>query len=408
MVCGLNVYAQECPEVVVASDTLQVYFRQNKIELDVEFRENGSQLKGFSRRFNSLLKDSLSRVKSVKIVSGASPEGSSSRNRYLSDNRAKVVRDYLVKQGLIDSLHIEVDSRGVDWQGLQERVERSDYPFSAEVLEILSQPEWIVRNGKVVDSRKNRLLTLDGGNPWRELYSRYFPDLRGTRVMIVYDVINPKESKPDMIIPKLELSAEGPDVEAVVDEVAVDSMVVTNRVWKPFYMAVKTNMLYDAALVPNIGVEFYLGKKWSLAANWMYSWWKNDRVHNYWRTYGGDIEVRRWLGDTPLRGHHFGLYAQMVTYDFELTGRGYLGDKWSYGVGVSYGYSLPVARRLNIDFTIGVGYLRGKYKEYLPLDGHYVWQSTHMRNQILPTKVEISLVWLLGRGNYNARKGGGR
>ena len=51
----------------------------------------------------------------------------------------------------------------------------------------------------------------------------------------------------------------------------------------------------------------------------MYAWWKSDRKHNYWRTYGGDFEIRRWLSkepDTkPLSGHHIGVYAQMLTYD---------------------------------------------------------------------------------------------
>ena len=43
----------------------------------------------------------------------------------------------------------------------------------------------------------------------------------------------------------------------------------------------------------------------------------------------------------------------------------------------------------------------GEYKEYLPQDGHYVWQSTKRRHWIGPTKAEISLVWLIGRGNTN-------
>ena len=38
-------------------------------------------------------------------------------------------------------------------------------------------------------------------------------------------------------------------------------------------------------LIPNIGIEFYLEKKWSVSLNWMYAWWKSDRKHNYWRTY---------------------------------------------------------------------------------------------------------------------------
>ena len=98
----------------------------------------------------------------------------------------------------------------------------------------------------------------------------------------------------------------------------------------------------------------------------------------------------------------------MVTYDFELGGRGYLGDKWSYAAGLSYGYSHPIGRRLNIDFTLGLGYLWGEYKEYIPIDNCYVWQATKQRSWIGPTKAEISLVWQLGRGNENKDKGGWR
>lgn len=181
---------------------------------------------------------------------------------------------------------------------------------------------------------------------------------------------------------------------------------------KPFYMAVKTNMLYDLGLVPNVGVEFYLGKNFSVAGNWMYSWWKSDKKAWYWRTYGGDLAFRYWFGkaakEKPLTGHHVGLYGQIVTYDFEAGGRGYLGDRWSYGAGLEYGYSLPIAKRLNIDFDLGVGYLGGEFKEYLPIDGHYVWQATKRRHWFGPTKLEVSLTWLLGRGNINKGKGGKR
>lgn len=179
-----------------------------------------------------------------------------------------------------------------------------------------------------------------------------------------------------------------------------------------FYMAVKTNMLYDAALIPNLGVEFSLGKNYSIAGNYMYAWWSNSEKHRYWRTYGGDLELRKWFGNKakqkPLTGHHVGVYVQGLTYDFELGGRGYIADKWNYGGGISYGYSVPIAKRLNIDFSIGIGYIHGEYKEYLPQDGHNAWQLTKMRNWIGPTKAEVSLVWLIGKGNTNSsnKKGG--
>lgn len=189
---------------------------------------------------------------------------------------------------------------------------------------------------------------------------------------------------------------------------------------KPFYMGIKTNMLYDLGAIPNIGAEFYLCANFSIVGNWQYSWWNSDKKAWYWRTYGGDVALRYWMGkasrNKPLTGHHLGLYGQMITYDFEVGGRGYIADSgfgkdksedaslgWNWAAGLEYGYSLPIARRLNIDFTLGVGYHWGTFKEYLPIDGHYVWQATKRRKYIGPTKCEISLVWLIGCGNYNKK-----
>ena len=198
---------------------------------------------------------------------------------------------------------------------------------------------------------------------------------------------------------------------ASAQEANPDAQASSGGEKKPVYMAVKTNLLYDLAFVPNIGLEVSLGKKWSMVGNWMYAWWKCDHRNNYWRTYGGELEFRKWFGPKasakPLTGHHLGVYLQGVTYDFEHGKTGYLSD-FSYGVGIAYGYSAPIARRLNLDFVIGVGYFGGEYKEYLPIDGHYVWQATKDRQWFGPTKAEVSLVWLIGRGNVNAKKGGKR
>ncbi len=55
--------------------------------------------------------------------------------------------------------------------------------------------------------------------------------------------------------------------------------ILTDR---PFYMTVSTNMLYDLFLIPNVGIDFYMGKRWSAEINWNYAWWKSDRIHWYW------------------------------------------------------------------------------------------------------------------------------
>lgn len=380
---------------LVTTDSVEVFFRLDKTNLDSSYYENGKRLNAFAHRFDSLT-TTKAEIRSVLIVSGASPEGSSAHNRHLSDRRAAVVCDYLIDNKLLDTDRIEIESRGVDWLGLTEFVNSSNLAYKESILEILALPEWIVSNGKVIDSRKNRLMALNDGKVWRELYRLYFAELRHTRVMIAYNIVRSDS------IRRIRYTPTAPLVSGLSTSKKDDSAPIApvqTKYEKPFCMALKTNMLYDALMVPNIGIEFYLGRQWSVAGNWMYAWWKNDRVHNYWRTYGGDVELRRWLGTTTLRGHHLGAYAQILTYDFELGNRGYLGDRWTYGAGISYGYSMPITRRFNIDFSIGVGFLHGKYKEYLPQDGHYVWQSTKMRNWIGPTKVEISLVWLLGKNN---------
>lgn len=174
-------------------------------------------------------------------------------------------------------------------------------------------------------------------------------------------------------------------------------------------VALKTNLLYDAAVIPNVGVEVNLGKRFSLSADWMYSWWSSDKIDWYWRVYGGELAVRKWFGKKSkemfLTGHHVGIYGQCFTYDFCVNGRGQIGgdtlstlwDKPNYAAGVEYGYSLPIAKQLNLDFCLGVGYMGGEYKEYTHMDDCYVWQVTKSRHLIGPTKAEISLVWIIGR-----------
>lgn len=169
-------------------------------------------------------------------------------------------------------------------------------------------------------------------------------------------------------------------------------------------LALRTNLLYDALAIPNIGAELYLGRNFSVQCQWMYAWWSHRCKNFFWRIYGGDIGARWWFGKlarkSPLRGHHLGIYAQTVIWDFEFGGRGYMGgvpggaiwDRANFGCGIEYGYSMPVSDRLSIDFNIGVGYVGGSLREYIPKCGYYVWQSTRKLNYIGPTKLEISLV----------------
>ena len=56
--------------------------------------------------------------------------------------------------------------------------------------------------------------------------------------------------------------------------------------------------------------------------------------------------------------------------------------------------------------SIGLGYLGGTHKEYIPDAGCYVWQSTMRHNLFIPTKAEVTLVWHPRWRIFNKRKGG--
>lgn len=175
-------------------------------------------------------------------------------------------------------------------------------------------------------------------------------------------------------------------------------------------------MLHDAALIPDLSIEFPIGRNWSVSAGWAYAWWSRNRKHDYWRYSGGNAAVRSWFGKTHLErgrlsGHHIGITGSVFTFDFEAGGRGYLGgypggkltDKACWSAGVEYGYSLPITEHLNIDFSAAAGYIGGKYWKYRPEDGCYVTDGESALRFVGPVNAGITLVWIIGN-----RKGGGR
>lgn len=383
------------------NDTTLIHFRQGSSTVQVR---DGAVLDSLATVI------ATHPVAQITLFGAASPEGAATYNKRLSERRAaSMLRSLEERVSIPDSL-VRTNATGRDWAGLRARVVADkSVPSREQVLALLDS---IVNTPE--PSRPDNLLRLkrlDGGRPYSYLYTNIFPSLRRAGISLEYP-FKPDFRKycgPTATIP---LPKAGVAVLAPIADFEPDIPAC-----RPLYLALKTNLLYDAAALPSVGFEAYVGKGWSVVANWTYGWWDKDNVHRYWRAYGGDLAVRRWFGrkaaEKPLTGHHLGVYAGVVTYDFEFGGVGHMGglpgrNLWArcnYMGGIEYGYSLPVARRLNIDFTVGIGYLGGKVIRYVPSNDFYVWQKTSQFNWFGPTKLEVSLVWLIGCGNYN-QKGG--
>ena len=401
-----------------------IYFRPGYSLLELSYRDNAANMKALTLGIQTIKGNPCVQLQHIRILSAASPEGNSALNKRVAKRRGERLRDYLKETLVLPDSIFTVSSAGEDWQGLASLIAKEKTPWRNKALQIIRHtPEWVTRNGKVVDGRKRQLQNLDGGKAWKYMLDNHFYTLRTGAVVVCEVKTLAAESTPSAA----EARQEQAHQEQARPESASQQSASQSPSSPPFpaipsqvhpeqepppvasYFALKSNLLYDALLVPNLSLEASIGSGWTLGAGGMFAWWSKDAKHRYWRIYGGDLEIRKYFGtlskSKPLQGHHLGIYGDFLTYDFEFGAKGYQ-SKATYAAGIKYGYSHPIANRLNLDFALGIGYLHSNYKTYVPRDGCYVYQETKKRKWLGPTQAEISLVWLLGKGNTNKKKGG--
>jgi hypothetical protein len=136
--------------------------------------------------------------------------------------------------------------------------------------------------------------------------------------------------------------------------------------------AIKTNLLYDATLTPNLTFEAGLSRRTSLQLTGSYNPWHlkgtvdNDRklVHMIIKP-----EFRYWLCER-FNGHFWGADLIFARYNIGthniplLFEKKYRYDGIAYGGGITYGYHLVLGKRWGLEFAVGVGVLRLHYDRY--------------------------------------------
>lgn len=185
-----------------------------------------------------------------------------------------------------------------------------------------------------------------------------------------------------------------------------DSLV---RTW-----SLKNNLLYDATLTPNLGVEVAVGDRSSLQL--FYGWnpwrgyhgrkslrhWSLMPEYRYWLTPRKDGESQRrvfepgWFTGVHLVGGEYnvgGVKFPLGLFPFLHDNR-YEG--WYAGGGLTLGHLWRLSERWNLEAAIGVGYIHFKYDKYENVvcgrdlgSGHY--------NYVGPTKLALNIAYSLGR-----------
>lgn len=392
------------------ADTAKVYFRQGYRQVDPTFAGNQEALD----RFVNSIKDAKAQddVHHIVVRTSASPDGGFDANIKLSQNRSDEMVKYLVQNAEIDSSFIESSSEGIAWGDLRRLVAgTSEVPMQNQVLEIIdNEPIWSFdKAGNIIGSRKKSLMDLGRGVPYNWMLKNLFPQLRSAMVISLFrtsymeaeDRAREAEEAALKATEQQDATMENSTEEtSAVDSVApeVVERVVVSEVEEvvkgdPVYrFAVKTNLLYDAALMPNLEVEWRINRNWSLLLEGNVAWWKNDPKHKYYQIAMVSPEARYWFRPNTLwKGWYMGVFVGGGKYDLENGGMGYYGEG-AMG-GLSAGYMWPIGKHLIIEAGLGAGYMRTRYKEYIPHDGHYLYQRTKDMNYFGPLKAKVSIGW---------------
>ena len=222
-----------CGQEQVLVDTLnvQVYFRQGYSILEFDYRDNAKRLAAFVDSVRTLQGSASCRVKTFRIVGTASPEGVSVLNKRLSENRAKNLVAWIEEYISLEGATLDIQALGIDWERLERQVVASDMPYRDEVLEILrNTPVWVIRDGKVVDSRNRQLGMLRGGRAWRYMEEYFFPELRSAGVRLVCEMECPASASQPEPAPQPEPEPE-PEPDPEPEPEPQPPVVVTNAVY---------------------------------------------------------------------------------------------------------------------------------------------------------------------------------
>lgn len=170
-------------------------------------------------------------------------------------------------------------------------------------------------------------------------------------------------------------------------------------------VAVKTNVLYDALLNVNLGVEAGLAPRWTFDVSGDFNGW----------TLPGDMRWKHWMVQPELRywfcdrfsGHFIGIHAHGGQYNMGgFDGRyNFLGTDarklkdtryqgWFAGAGVAYGYAWILGSHWNLEAEIGAGYSYTRYDRFRCAGCGKMIESSVPHHYIGPTKAAINLVYL--------------
>lgn len=354
---GLSFSVEDVERRTAHLDSMEfvLYYRYDSALMDSTYLSNGETMSLLRRGVKELHNSSII-IEKVKMSTFSSPEGRYNYNLDLAKRRC----DYLRKWFRLNDVDLEVTHSHYD-VARGEGIKRRAYRYL-----------------------RKSIVTIY----YRRIEATFVEPMRGVDLPLGAEIYESVKS----------------DVAQVDDYQIEDYWHEEYERRRIYPLAIKTNLLYDLVTALNVEVEVPIGKRFSIMVEDVFPWWRlgpnGGRKYAFQMLELG-LEPRYWFYLTkgeglPLRGHFVGVYGMSSIYDFQWDrDGGYQGEYWS--VGATYGYTLSISRWFNMEFSIGLGYLEGDYRYYMPGQNYEALYADKYRKgkvrYIGPTKVKVSLVW---------------
>lgn len=395
--------------------TLRVNYPDHSAVVEGQPQNNETRIEEFKNAFEQLRANPEATIEKIEVFGSASPFGLYDNNMNLSEQRAK---------NLCNLVGINPDSvsvsHAINWKDLEGFINVDDnVPDKEDILKIINTTEeiFITREGKRLELRKLRLIYFDEGKPWAYLKENYYDFLRYSQIDVYYTVpAEPVVEAAPEIVEEQPIAFAPAVVEPQPEpEPEPEPMPIVEKKKKEVFLppfALKTNIAFDAVLALNVELEIPLGKRFSIAAEWMQPWWLPEKWNWCYEARSLTIEPKIWLGDRVkkqmLNGWFVSVYGNIGDYDFQKVDKGYQGRFLNVGAGV--GYSFALGKHFGIELMAGAGWLTTKYEVYTPGTEYHKlqYQYTEKTTWLGPTRAKASLIYRFNVNTYNRNHRSGK
>ena len=169
-------------------------------------------------------------------------------------------------------------------------------------------------------------------------------------------------------------------------------------------VGIKTNVIPDALLSPNLGVEIGLAPHWTLDLTGEINFW--DVNHHLWKHWLAQPEARYWFCDR-FAGHFLGIHAIGGQYNFgnihnNITSLGsrfknltdYRYQGWAAGAGIAYGYAWVLGKHWNLEAEIGIGWMYTRFDKFSCENCGKRLEKDKVHNYVGPTKIALNFEYI--------------